>query len=504
MKMKKNVWRVLSLLLVAVMLFTALIGCKKEEEPADTETEASASDVATAPTSKQETEALTDAQGYLKDDLPETYDWQGREYRILSWEEVKDKEWVEPGEDYSAGFRRALYDRQVNMEQRFNIKFRFNFLAGSWGFRSDFADALANTVSSGADYYDLVGMYTPTAGLVAQNKLAKDLNTIPYINPEKPWWPQYLADTITIGDKLYFTTGGISPTTIGTIFAIFANLDLWDSLQMSDQFDGRSVFEVVNDGDWTLEAMLTTARNAVDDYGDIIVLGASVNAYEDGFFYGGGFTMIENKNGALQVSESLTSQRLSKFYDQIQTFYSGDWLDCAPGAGPSSFMVGKELFQEAELEHSPRYTDVVNFEYTALPMPKCDADQENYYSTNTFWMTMYSIPVDVPDEDFAGMILEGLASESYRTVKDAVYYDYYQARYTGSDDVDSVKMFDLITSSIVFDTARMFPDGLPSMFSAFRSGVRDDAKSKTSWNTIYARDIDDWKQYCEDLFALIG
>jgi len=147
---------------------------------------------------------------------------------------------------------------------------------------------------------------------------------------------------------------------------------------------------------------------------------------------------------------------------------------------------------------------VVNFEYTALPMPKCDADQENYYSTNTFWMTMYSIPVDVPDEDFAGMILEGLASESYRTVKDAVYYDYYQARYTGSDDVDSVKMFDLITSSIVFDTARMFPDGLPSMFSAFRSGVRDDAKSKTSWNTIYARDIDDWKQYCEDLFALIG
>ena len=62
-------------------------------------------------------------------------------------------------------------------------------------------------------------------------------------------------------------------------------------------------------------------------------------------------------------------------------------------------------------------------------------------------------------------------------------------------------MFDIVSDSIVFDTARSFPDYLQSMFAAFRSGVSD---KTSSWGAVYGSDHRAWEANATSLFAILG
>ena len=131
-------------------------------------------------------------------------------------------------------------------------------------------------------------------------------------------------------------------------------------------------------------------------------------------------------------------------------------------------------------------------------MPKLNTDQDRYYTIANFWVTLYSIPVDAKNDELSAMIMEGLASEAYRSVTDVIYFDMFAARFMQTPE--KAEMLDMVSDSVVFDSARMFPDFLGSIWSAFRSGV-----TKTdSWTTIYGGAAEGWKLKADSLFATLG
>ena len=118
------------------------------------------------------------------------------------------------------------------------------------------------------------------------------------------------------------------------------------------------------------------------------------------------------------------------------------------------------------------------------------------------WVTMYSVPVDVKDSAMSGLLIEALASESYRTVTETVYYDLFQNRYNSGGNEESAEMFDIVSDSVVFDTCRIFADSL-KCFSQFRDTVvaTDD---KASWTGNYAANSGTWKKNITALISQIG
>ena len=494
-------WIAMLLCIATVIVSFAACGGKKNPASGPDSANDPGNPIETAPTVE------TDENGYVKDSLPENVNLD-REIKIYAWQEQKYWEWSDDTEYPTALLDQALYRRQEKVQERFGVTLVREYHPGSWEFRKEFVSNLAKSVQLNDHAYDLVDQYLPAAGLAATQNLYLDLTEVPNLDFEKPWWASRLLETATVGSKLYFATGDISATFFINIHCIFANTQLYDRLNLSQYVDGRSIYEVVRNYDWTLETMLLLALNHVDTNEGNFGFTADNIVQADAFFYGGNFIMVKTDDNNLpSLSPDLTSQQLSNWYDDVQKIFTDEYEDVSCKAGSNVFKQKKSLFHASTLSSSRAFAEE-GLSFTALPIPMRDPDQEQYCTTTNFYVSMFSIPADARKSDESGLIMEALASEGYRGVTDIVYYNLFKTRYSSSNGVDSAGMFDLVSDSVVFDSARMFADKL-AMFATFRNavgGVGEDPNviTKLSWPTVYAANEDIWKSGLISLISSIG
>lgn len=489
----------LPILLVLLMLAGALSACKSQGNSGTTTTNRTNSTSEPSSDNGDDGED-TDVNGYLNDSLPKTYNFDS-DFVIYSWEDQKTWEWTtDTDKNPNDRVASALFKRQAHVEDRFGVTIKLIYQPGSWSARNQFIKTLANSVNTNQHEYDLVGQYTPAAGIGATQGLYANLNEVENLNLEKPWWPSSISRTCTVGDKLLFVTGDITPTLIRNIQCMFVNLDMYDALSLSDYTDGRSIYDVVREGDWTLEMLKTLAigrvGNTENTYGMTIASGVSA----DPFFYGGGFTLVENTDGVLTLSDSLKSEALYGYFDEVKKMFIGAYSDIAM-EGEDPFTERRAIFEAATFTSAQTFTEK-GLRFSVLPQPKLNKDQLNYATCASFWVTMYSVPVDADSTFMSGMILEALGSEAYRTVTDELYYEVFQKRYSASDNVDSAAMYDYLSGSVVFDAARFFTDYL-GMYAAFRGGVNDSSDPNGSWSTIYSGNKDAWNLKINSLYSKV-
>lgn len=490
--MKKQ-FRILAVLLCIAMLAVSLAACGSEDTPATT-TQGNNAQTTTPPQNDVVTERL-DANGYLMDDLPETYDWD-KDFTVYSWQEQKNWEWCLDSAQTTDAVNLALYNRIQSVEQRFNVTMQFRFEPGNWDNRRTFVSTLAANVNNGDGFFDLVGQYTPAAGIAAAQKLYKDLNSLDYLDFTKPWWPSMITETATIGDKLYFATGDITPTLIKNIHCMFVNMDMYEAMNISALYGDRDIFTIVKDGDWTFETMKEMGMNRVDTAQGKLGITFLNDVCSDAFFFAAGYKLLKNENGILSLSDDLVNINMINYYDEVQDLYStGNYDDVA--INNSAFSANNSFLYVGGISDAQTFTKK-EVDFSILPMPKLDTNQDRYYTIASFWVTLYSIPVDVKNEEMSAMIMEGLASEAYRSVTDVIYFDMFAARFMQTPE--KAEMLDWVSDSVVFDSARMFPDFLGSIWSSFRNGVN----GTDAWTTIYGEAADGWKLKADSLFTQLG
>lgn len=503
--MKSRMFKLVSLMLVLVMCLGTFIACsEKEEEGKEEEGEGTTVSTTAA------TEDLYDANGYLKDDLPEKADYQGKELSIYLWADQKNWEFVDTSKYPTALLDQALYNRQKNVEARFNIKINIVTEKGSWNDRNTFVQKLANSVQVGDGAFDAVGQYTPAAGIAASQGLYLDLQTIENINTEKPWWPTHAVSTSTVSGKVYALTGDISATLIRNVECMFVNTTMYESYNIAQYANGRSIYDVVRDYDWTLETMKTLALGHVGSNEGLAednkIYGLSVlnHVTADGFLYSGGFKMVEDKGGKISLSDDLSKLYFSDWFDAVRQIYDGKThqdVYSQDSGGYKIFEADRSIFFVGNVSDSQTLAQK-GVAFTILPMPMRNKDQGAYYTCAGMWVTMYSVPIDVKDPALSGLLIEALASESYRTVTETVYYDLFQTRYNSGGNEDSAEMFDIVSDSVVFDTSRIFADSI-KCFSQFRDTVvATDAEA--SWTGNYSSNSGTWKKNITALISQIG
>lgn len=418
----------------------------------------------TGETAAAETETETAPETDLKDNLPEA-DYGGSLFNILAaaeqWQHFYNSE--QTGDVVND----AVCARNAAIEERFNIKLIYHVFNGYSAGLAGVKTALSESVMSGSGDYDLlVGSVSYVTQRIADNLFA-DLNALPYIDFEKPWWHGYVNDELELFGKLYLGAGYYGMLSMSWSVVTFFNK------KIAEDFNLGNMYEIVNNGTWTMEKLISLSGKVTDDLnGDdkfneqdrigllstwdyMSFLGTSMDYY------------YTERDGEGVITLTGANEKIIKINEYLYNLYKSDSYldgnDIKPTVDiytdmRSAFASDHALFMIHRLEFSEKAEMRDMEQYGIIPTPKYDEAQDRYITPVV--NEVAGIPYVVHDSEISAILLEALTAETYRTVRPA-YFDIALMRKYSRDD-DSNVMLDMIMKNTSTDFCYMFLDAVGS------------------------------------------
>ncbi|MBR7184206.1 MAG: carbohydrate ABC transporter substrate-binding protein [Clostridia bacterium] len=446
--------------LLAMLMLAAAVACAKTPNGPSTADTTVPGDASPSSGSDAETTAAThDEDGFLLDSIPSHLRWEGETVDVLHWDTQQPEFAVEAATGEVVND--AIFKRNQTVEDRFGITLTFREEKGSVSDQKNFVNVVERTVSAGELVYDIIAAYSRVSGTLAQSGYLYDLNDVYYLDFTKPWWPETMLETSTIGDKLYFVSGDMSTNLIYMLYGIYYQKDMLIDEGLEDPQ------QLVLDHKWTLDKMI---EMTTDIYRDLDGNGtktfydrfgmSAVNYHLDAFYWGSGLTLVEDdEETLLKISPDFFGEKAIALFDKLMTWVTSEDVYCDESkAYEYSQNNGNALFMLNRLQLATNYLRNADFSYGVLPAPLYDESQENYISVVANPYTNYGIIADCVDPDRSGAVLEAWASAAYRTTTPALFEVTMNVKY--SEDPVNAQMYDIIRSTAAFDLGRIFSESL--------------------------------------------
>ncbi len=456
----KNTLRIISLLLTVFTLLS-FVACA---EPVGGETTTGGADApATTVVPDATTEDLYDEEGYLKSDLP-PLDYGQEVIHFLWWTDVENLEFFVEEDETTDLISDAVYARNAKVEETLNIQFEWIEQKGQYnnGVGAAYADFVGNYYATGDSELDIITAHSRTIALCSQRGYCANLLSLDYLDFQKPWWPQDMVETATIGDELYYVTGDCSTNALHMMYTLFYNKDIMKNNQIEEPA------QLVVDDAWTIEALHRVTSGLYQDLDQSGGLSledfygfTTLNWHLDGIYYGSDMILVEkDAEDLLVVSPDYTSEKAvnlaSSMYEWISTesIYTSS-SHTKPFVNGNAFM---------SIGRNSDFTKTVadwDFSFGIAPCPKYDENQEGYITVLGNPVSFYSIYTLSEDTNRAAAVLECWASEAYRTTTPAVFEQTMKLRY--SETSLESQMYDIMREGLVFDVGRYYNSQLSAM-----------------------------------------
>ena len=386
----------------------------------------------------------------IPDELPDT-DLGGREFNLLC-HEMLTVEFVAE-EQNGDTVNDALYKRNTDVSERFNVVINMIQIPGSWDDREPFMRTVRNSVQAGDATYDLVAGVTSYIPLLIPQGIFMDINTVGHLDFAKPWWGEDWITELSIGDKLYLVTGDIALSMWDCMFVFYFNKQLVQDNDLPD------LYETVKSGQWTFDKFSELSKTISKDlngdgvydkndmFGFVTTTGTVVNAFPGGFDLAITYK-DENNIPHPQLNIEKWSDAAAKLFDLHHNTQST--LVLPPDASDYNIIV--PMFQENRALFFPQTLSfagtmrAMETDFGILPFPMYDGNQKNYCSVIRNAMSLIGIPATVSSPGDCGLIMAALAAESYKTVIPAYYDIALKVKQTRDDE--SGEMLDIIRGSI--------------------------------------------------------
>lgn len=393
------------------------------------------------------TKAETTDDGKVSDDLPEA-DFEGRIFTAAAFENANINNMIIVEAQDGEVFNDSLYNREHNVEDRFNIDIQqYVFGDGSGWVRK--------TVLAGDDAFQIASVRCTEALAYWQEDLLIPMNEVPLIDLTKPYWDTSVNKSLTLGGVQYVAMGSFNISTYDLTFSLLFNKD------MITDYNFDNPYTVVESGSWTFDKMnemMTAVISDVDGDGkwtesDRYGYLAHNKMVLPDFWISAG-EMVIAKDEADIPYLSMSGERFNAVFNKIfeitrdnNAWYKGKFDFDIPTVCIDMFSADKSLFMDMSFFYmqSMRNTEV---EFGIIPYPKYDDKQDRYYSRVSYYIPTM-VPVTCTDREFAGCILEALMCESENTVVPAYYEIALKTKYSRDDE--SAAMLDFIFSTRVVD-----------------------------------------------------
>ena len=453
---------ILGTVLLLLTMLSALSGCgQKPDDTTSTTTTGTQGDAATTANTATDTEAVTTTAP--SHGIPEL-DYTGKTVTILGW---KDADFDEFNADTQTGdlFNDAKYTRNLKIEEEFGVDLIYDrSINGNVDNAGTFISHITNSLNADAHDFDIIAGYSQTMCTLSSTGMLYNLLDTAYLDFETAWWPQNMLEVFTIANKLCICSGDIAPTTLYMLYGMFYNKDMIEEFKLEDPH------QLVVNNQWTQEKFFELCagtyadlngdaqKNLGDRFGYM-----TGTLHLDPWFYSIGAKIVENdESGSLIISPTLTSEKTVSTIEALQKllFASSDALlsDNVASATPTfhleAFAANQVLFTTEAAYRAIQYFNTEGLTYGVLPMPKYNAEQEEFVSLLRNTVTLFAIPFNTKDPDMISAIMQAYAFYGKQEIVPAVFEQTLKLKY--SDTELDAQMYDIIRSSLTFDIGRFY------------------------------------------------
>ena len=477
-----------AILLAILMLIPLIVSCGGNDETTTTEiptteaptteaptTEAPTTEIPTteaptteAPTTEAPTTIDPNAPWSSKYDIRDT--WSGKTLNIACSRHMSKNPWtrwsiielylIKEGKESGFGTRidNAVLERQDYIENTYGVK--LNFIDAT-----DFSmhEALEAATLAGNINYDLCMPRIKNAHTIVAGGYVYDLANREFIDFENSYYEENAIKTFTSNGHTFFVTGAFSfdDNESARVLGFNKNLLGDGSKEASDE-----LYQLVRDGKWTYDKLISYASAAYSDNGDEkdpyrYTYGADFYHYAYFYHYFGVNDVGTNPvTGKWEIS--LDNDRIDEIINTIISTKNSAWQDPNGGRGTlwgsthykSDF--NNTLFQDCDLAVHWETEDTTSFTFPAfsenvgiVPFPMLNEDQGRYYATMDHpYTVLMCIPKLTQDRAMSEYFMDVLCwtGEEY-TMK--AYIETKKDQF--KDDADIEMITDYIFPSISYD-----------------------------------------------------
>ena len=399
-------------------------------------------------------------------DLPEvtTADFDGYEFNVLissrSSRTPNDFEAQNP----ESAFGIAVYTRKMRMLEKYGVNIVYEA-----DLRQEHAaqQKMETQYSAQSNDYDLGVINTYAVAPITTAGFLYDLNTVPYLDLSKSWWDQTVVKDLTLSGSIYYVSGDTITTVDDYMYATIFNKEMYDQYVKDD----TDVYQLVNDGKWTLDQLLRLSKLVTDqdqngddklDGNDKFGLMTWYDELYASVQASGGRVAKINDEGYIELT--LQSERnfdvMRKYMElenAVTTINFQNTEKLAGNSWPSIFSDGKAMFFMTIFNEISRFRDMET-DYGILPNPKYNEEQEGWYCTFSAGLASFMcIPGFQENIERTGIIVELLGYEAVDTITPGYYEKTLNGQYV--KDEESIDSLTIILDNKFVDVGHYYRIG---------------------------------------------
>ena len=404
--MKKKLF---SAFLMSIILLLAVLTACHSSNSTDSKNTSSSNG-----TSDVVTTSPYDDKGFLRDNIPSNLNYGGREVNILVSKEQSPR--IGPEESSTDTLSRVTYERNKKIEERLNIKLNFIKKNGSWTTRNEFIDEAVRANAAGNGEYDLIGTFSLIPSVLAARGILINLMELEFPQFDMPWWPEEILKGFMFYNSIFFVTDNSSGNLLREMFVTYYNRDTIEAYHLEDPT------QLTIEGKWTLDKLEELSRGLYQDLNnngsvdeeDQFGLVVDDHSRLDAYFYGSDLNIIRvNDEGNPEFTFDTEKDKILRYLDKMISIYRrrDSFID---KDSRKILQDGRTAFFTACLA----WIEIVDTQgkYGIVPVSKFSEAQEKYRTIFSNAIDVWCIPNDVNDDELSGIILEAIASGSYRLV----------------------------------------------------------------------------------------
>lgn len=336
---------------------------------------------------------------YIEDE--EVVDLNGYNFKIVDFDtNVWEPEAVEDTRS------QLSVDIIEDVEKTFNCDIEVEYVAPNAIFEN-----AQPAIMSGDKYADLVGTTMWAYGPLLSGGLVADLSDIETLDLSQDYFNHEVSDMLTFGDSTYAFAADFAAHLYSEV-GVYYNSRIWEELELPDPY------QLVRDGEWTCDKLLEYANKSLADRdGDGVVSSDSdrwgvcggngdmlcaMYAGMDGNIY----TADENGNVKLDCLEAESLEKIRFLYQFTQE--SNVLYKRGNEGYMELFTQGNSLFMVRIITNREELKNMED-DFGLLPLPKWNAQQEDYQTYVAHNAKIYSIPKTNKNTREAGIIISALA-----------------------------------------------------------------------------------------------
>ena len=383
-------------------------------------------------------------------------DFGGKTFTIYN---VKKDLWdmicvIQPDELNGEIINDTIYNRNELVKQELNCEIE----EVNEETEGNMAANLQTYILAGDAVYDAVymPMYQVIGGLTEGYYTC--LNDVSTIHLDEDWWDQILLDSTSIRNKNYFATSAAHLMGYDGLWCLFFNENMMDELGL------EYPYQLVRDGEWTLDKFSEYCKAAANLNGDDsfvkdangkAVFGCtSFHNVVMKFIYGLNVDFVskdENDEPVFKCEDENfinACQKLAEYFGKSGEFLNADSDTALDTYYQNFFENQRTLFLGAELKTAQLLRSMEQ-SFGIVPYPKLNEEQENYRSTAVHQCCVFTIPVTNTEPEKVGLLFDALSYESEAHVIEPYFEVLVEQK--GLRNENSIEMLNLIKETRSFD-----------------------------------------------------